>query len=351
MAASTAGQPFRLLDLPPELVQHIISHLDDRHLTPGALRRLTSTGPAVHPGSSRQPSPQVSLQTDKRKALLALSQTSRVLYTMCAQPIWRATVITYDRTVASTLATLDQFQLILDQAQQRRTPLPVHALFVKGNFTFYHALANSQHGGLEQRHHHHQYRDGRRATGTASLGGMRTGTGVFADDALALGEILTRLGPSLRALYLSELKVQGEVRVSRLLHALASCIRLRTLRVNSCTLTPFPTATTSASSSSAAAAGGDAHANVPELSSVRALQLMHNSDGVYALVDKCPKLESLLVWSFTRRLSPAIERAVVRHLPTLRCLSLDAVYDSSGFAFLSSGIKVRAVVTQLASAR
>ncbi|GAA5946417.1 hypothetical protein JCM3765_000233 [Sporobolomyces pararoseus] len=84
--------------------------------------------------------------------------------------------------------------------------------------------------------------------------------------------------------------------------------------------------------------------NVPQLPKIRTLQIMHGSSILLNLIEKCPNLDSLLLWPSSRRLGVYVD-LIKSLLPRLRLLSMDSVRDPSSFRELGEEF------TRLASQR
>lgn len=76
------------------------------------------------------------------------------------------------------------------------------------------------------------------------------------------------------------------------------------------------------------------------LTRIKTIQVMHSDPELFQLVDKCPNLDSLLLWPATRRLGNRIQ-VVKGLLPHLRLLSLDSVREATAFRALADEIIVR----------
>lgn len=246
----------------------------------------------------RDPSP--TFPTGPCPELLRLAETNRWFHQECRARIWRSVrYVSESRYRPVEYRTMRSIATLRDLVRQRRTQgvtLPILALSV-ADF----------------------------AADEGSMFGMRSATYATVDEEVPFLDLLQNLAQStLQVLFMKhvELSRQGG---ERMLHAIRDSTTLSAIRFNQIDFWPD-------------------HADVvqafPTLPRIKTLQVMHSDPELFQLVDKCPNLDSLLLWPSTRRIGPRI--AVIKGLlPHLRLLSLDSVREAAAFRALADEIIVR----------
>ncbi|GAA6049021.1 hypothetical protein JCM3770_005443 [Rhodotorula araucariae] len=226
--------------------------------------------------------------------LLALAQTSSWFYDVCRPLIWRSVRYTpaspFRPQEYRNRRNLAQLADLLETRAGQQSPLPVVAL---------------------------------------SVGDIGDDDDFFGEDAealhreeTALVDVVQRLAAtSLQVLFLKHMEVH-QLRGAMLLEAVATSPRLSALRFNQVDFYP------------------EEPGVVPSFSSlphVKTLQIMHSDPELFELVDKCPNVDSLLLWPSLRRIGQRIN-VIKGLLPHLRNLSLDSVREAKAFRVIADEI-------------
>ncbi|GAA5861260.1 hypothetical protein JCM8547_008536 [Rhodosporidiobolus lusitaniae] len=139
------------------------------------------------------------------------------------------------------------------------------------------------------------------------------------DACVEVIEVLAKT--SLQVLFLKSVEMTS-INGQKLLRAIAASPRLSAIRFNQVDFWPN---------------APDVVDDFVSLPRIKTLQVMHSSDELFQLVDKCPSIDSLLLWPSTRRMGPRMN-AIKALLPHLRNLSLDAVREAEVFRTLADEI-------------
>ncbi|GAA5911518.1 hypothetical protein JCM6882_000525 [Rhodosporidiobolus microsporus] len=263
--------PFPLLDLPQEVILAIVHHADERNPSP-----TFPSGPS--------------------DTLLALSQINRWFRSVCDPLVWRS--VSYRPTshlrpatwrAKRDLRALRDLVVARQQGGQGggggvRPTLPIMQLSVD-ELTSLEAQEDNEAQEEED-------------------------AWVELVEALATGE-----GATLQVLFLKDIEMSAESG-RRLLHAMAApTSRLSALRFNQVEFFPNHP---------------DVVRTMEPLNRIKTLQIMHSDPELFDLTDLCPSIDSLLLWPQSRRMRRRLP-AILRLLPHLRNLSLDAVHECDVF--------------------
>ncbi|GAA5976689.1 hypothetical protein JCM11641_005662 [Rhodosporidiobolus odoratus] len=275
--------PFRLPDLPQEVVLLIIHHLDQRTPSP-----TFPSGPS----------------TD----LLSLSLSSKWFHAVCDALVWRS--VDYSRAhhyasdeyrQARHLNSLHE--IILNRANQGRTlPVVQFSVTQEDERDAFDALDDDD--------------EAEEAHTSANLILVKAFVNVF--------EELSK--STLQVLFIKGLNLDCDS-MQRFLSALTEAPRLSAIRMNQ-----IERVYTAKRPSPALVQA------LPDLNRIKTLQIMHCEPDVSTLILKCPSLDSLLLWPSTRRINAQTVGAIKRLLPNLRNLSLDAVHGASVFREIADEI-------------
>ncbi|GAA5829287.1 hypothetical protein JCM11251_004993 [Rhodosporidiobolus azoricus] len=126
---------------------------------------------------------------------------------------------------------------------------------------------------------------------------------------------------SLQVLFVKDVEMSAESG-ARLLRAIAGARRLSAVRFNQVEFFPR---------------NPDVVRTLAPMTRMKTLQLMHSDPELFELVDRSPSLDSLLLWPTGRRMRRRLP-AILRLLPHLRNLSLDAVHECDVFRDIADEI-------------
>lgn len=240
----------------------------------------------------RDPSP--TFPTGPCTELLRLSETSRWFHQECRARIWRSIAYVSESRYrplefrrARSLATLRD---IIRTRRAQGIQLPILALslaeLVPDDFTHM--------------------------------------TGPDEEEQAMLAVVSDLAGSTLQVLFLRQIEM-SRAGAQRLLEAIQTSPTLSALRFNQIDFWPDHP---------------DMVRSFAPLTRIKTIQVMHSDPELFQLVDKCPNLDSLLLWPATRRLGNRIH-VVKGLLPHLRLLSLDSVREATAFRALADEIIVR----------
>ncbi|BGP38342.1 hypothetical protein JCM10450v2_002290 [Rhodotorula kratochvilovae] len=247
----------------------------------------------VHAVDERDPSP--TFPCGPSSDLLALSQTSTWFHTVCRPLIWRS--IRY--TPASPFRPPDYRERrnlsalweILHARAAQQNPLPILCLSVSELNDEEEDLVDEDNPGLHE------------------------------DESALVALVEALAASSLQVLFLKQMEIH-QWRGARLLEAIAASPRLSALRFNQVDFYPQNPGVV---------------LSFGTLQHIKTLQIMHSDPEIFDLVDKCPNVDSLLLWPSLRRIGKRIE-AIKGLLPHLRNLSLDSVREAKAFRVIADEI-------------
>ncbi|BGP54417.1 hypothetical protein JCM8202_000851 [Rhodotorula sphaerocarpa] len=223
--------------------------------------------------------------------LLRLSECSRWFYHECQPRIWRsvryAPESRYRPAEYKKLRGIATLREILQTRRQQRAPLPVLAI----------SLADLMPEGITD----------------------MTGPGEEEEAMLDVLEDLSQ--SSLQVLFVKQFEMSRDGG-RRLLEAIQASPTLSALRFNQIDFWPDHP---------------DVVRGFPPLPHIKTIQVMHSDPELFSLVDKCPNVDSLLLWPSARRVGPRMP-VIKGLLPHLRLLSLDSVREAAAFRTLADEV-------------
>lgn len=234
--------------------------------------------------------------------LLRLSECNRWFYHECQPRIWRsvryAPESRYRPAEYKKLRGIATLREILQTRRQQRAPLPVLAI----------SLADLMPEGITD----------------------MTGPGEEEEAMLDVLEDLSQ--SSLQVLFVKQFEMSRDGG-RRLLEAIQASPTLSALRFNQIDFWPDHP---------------DVVLGFPPLPHIKTIQVMHSDPELFSLVDKCPNVDSLLLWPSARRVGPRMP-VIKGLLPHLRLLSLDSVREAAAFRTLADEVLVRCAHLLLAA--
>ncbi|BGP14307.1 hypothetical protein JCM10213_004434 [Rhodosporidiobolus nylandii] len=264
--------PFRLLDLPQELIVAIVHALNERDPSP-----TFPSGPS----------------TD----LLSLAATSRWFNAVCQPLVWRSVRYKPEELIRPVewrrTRDLRSLRELLRKREEQGGTLPIVQL------------------SLEQP----------TESDDAELDGNVEEREADAEEAAYVEIIEAAARKTLQVLFLKDTEVRA-ANAARLIRAIADSPRVSAVRLNQVDFIEGKPGVVP---------------SLPPLTRLKTLQIMHSDPELFGLADKCPSLDSLLLWPSTRRVGPHIE-SIKSLLPHLLNLSLDSVHGASAFRSLADEI-------------